>query len=297
MKRKTILFFLLLCFHIWNVTAQTVVEVKPLFEYPVAPENMESLEDKCNYLVKHFWDNFDFKKKESIDQYALNEAFGVYVTSMRYANGKEVDQSIDKLIGKLSGNLTLLIQFTKAAEENLYGPRADFWSDEIYLKFIDGILKNKKIAAARKTRYEKQANSIRLSAEGETAPSFKFIDTKGQEKNYFPMSTPTLLIIGNPEDSDWRLTRLKMESNFNLGDAIDKGKVNIIYIVSPALSDWEKSISNYNKKWTIGESKEISEKYDTRLMPSVYLIGSEGKILMKNVPIEMAVATMLEKVN
>lgn len=294
------LIFILTCLFatcISNANAQRVIEIQPLFEYPVAPEELESLDKKCDYLVKNFWNNFDFKNKQSVDQYALNEAFGVFVTPMRYASVKEVDQAIDKLIGKISGNPLLLLQFTKAAEEKLYGPRADFWSDAIYLKFLDAVLKNKKIAENRKKKYSAQAEALHKSALGNSAPSFEFTDINGEKKTYYPMSTPTLLIFGDPDDTDWRLARLKMDSNFQLGEALDKGKVNILYIVPSVSENWKQSLSNYDNHWTIGESSNLSEIYDTRLNPSIYVVSSDGKILDKFISPEQAVANVLELVN
>ena len=297
MKIHIIIFlFIALLFPI-TLQAQHIIAVEPLFEYPVAPEEIESLNEKCDYLVKHFWDNFNFKNKTSVDQYALTEAMQVYVTPMRYASKKEVDQSIEKLIGKISATPTLQLQFTKAAEENLFGPRADFWSDELYLKFLDAIIRNKKIKDNRKEKYIKQAKILRESAEGNKAPSFTFNDRNGEQKVYFPMSTPTLLIFGNPDDTDWRLSRLKMDSNLKLDDAIKKGKVNIIYILPNPVENWQNMVSNYNSFWTVGESPEVTEFYDLRLNPSIYLIGSDGSILSKNINIENGVNSILELVN
>lgn len=280
-----------------NLKSQNLIEIAPLFEYPVAPEEIEALDEKCNYLVKNFWNNFDFKSKNPVDQHALNEAFAVYVTSMRYANKKEVDDSVNKLIGKISGSPILLYQFTKAAEENLYGPRADLWIDELYINFLEALLKNKKINEARKKRYLKQYHALQESKIGNTAPTFDFVDKDGNVKNYFPMSTPTLLIIGDPEDTDWRISRLKIDTNFKLGEAVDKGKVNVIYIENGTNDNWQESVSTYNSHWTVGQSKDIDGLYDVRINPSIYIIGPDGKIIKKFCSPEEAIGTILDIVN
>lgn len=297
MKKNFIYISILLISLTFNIVkAQEVIEISPLFEYPVAPEDIESLEAKCDYLVKNFWDNFDFKKKQPVDQFALNEAFDVYVTPMRYASKSAVDQSVDKLVSKISGNPVLLLQFTKAAEENLYGPRAEFWSDDLYLKFLEALIKNKKVSEQRKSKYIKQFNEIKSSSQDNIAPSFDFVDINGNLKHYFPMSTPTILIFGDPEDTDWRLSRLKMDSNFSLGEALEKGKLNILYIVTSKSDNWQNNLSSYNKRWTVGKLDSLSDKYDTRLNPSVYLIGSDGKIIKKFSPLEEAVNMALDLV-
>lgn len=297
MKKNLYFILFLFIFSLNTISSQTVIEIKPLFDYPVAPEEMESLEERCNYMVKNFWDKFDFKSKDPVDQYALNEAFGIYASTMRYANKKDVDQSIEKLIGKLSGNPGLQLQFTKAAEENLYGPRAEFWIDDLYLKFLDALIKNKKIKDDRKTKYINQANALLTSKEGVTAPVFDFTDKKGETKNYFPMSTPTLLIFGDPSDTDWKIARLKMESNLKFRDAVDKGKINVLYILPDESANWQSNVSAYNNHWTIGQSPSVRNSYDTRLNPSIYIIGTDGKIIKKFPQLEEAMEIVLETVN
>ncbi|MDE5869058.1 MAG: DUF5106 domain-containing protein, partial [Muribaculaceae bacterium] len=111
-----------------NIRAQSsaaeengVIYIEPLFTYPVAPEDIVSLGDKSNWLMQHFWDSFDFKSKKAVDQNALNDAFSVYSHPMIWADKDVVLKSTDNLINNISKNPVLMLQFTKAAEENLYG--------------------------------------------------------------------------------------------------------------------------------------------------------------------------------
>lgn len=297
MKRYLIYILTIIGFLCCNLKAQEVIELPPLFEYPVPPEELESLDERCDYIVKHFWDNFDFKKKDAVDQYALNSAFGVFTTSLQYASKKEADKAIDNLLSKISNNPTQLLQFTKAAEENLYGPRAEVWIDEIYLKFADAIAKNKKVSDSRKSKYILQEKALTGSKPGQSAPTFTFTDIYGQQKNYYPMSTPTILIFGNPDDTDWMMARLKMESNFTFRDALDKGKINVLYILPNKTEGWKEKIANYNLRWSLGASPSVSEIYDTRLPVSIFLVDSSGKIVDKFLPVEAAVGRALELIN
>lgn len=280
-----------------KTNAQGIIEIEPLFEYPIAPEEMVLLSDKSNYLVDIFWDKLDFNNKEAVNQIALNDAFHVYLTPLRWADEKHATQSLDRLINRISGNPTLLVQFAKAAEENLYGPRAEFTSDEIYLRFLDAAVKNKKLSKSRKEKFSSRSQLIRNTSEGAPAPSFKFINVEGKEETYFPMSTPTIIIFGDPEDTDWRFLRLKLDSDLQLSSMLDKGKLNIIYIAINKDENWKNAVSNYSRKWKVGESDQIKDIYDIRTVPSVYLIGQDGKILMKNVPIQTAIAKGIEIVN
>lgn len=265
-----------------QVKAQEIIEVAPLFEYPTAPEELESLDKKSNYLVEHFWDSFDFKGKKAVDQNALNHAFKVYVTPLRFADKAVALKATDKMLDKLSKNPLYLFQFTKAAEENLYGQRAEIWIDEIYIKYLDAVLANKKISSERKEKYSRQRKAIGSWQTGQTASEFTFENLNGETNRYFPMSTPTIIIFGDPQDPDWRLTRLKLETNSKLEENINKGKLNLLYIVSSPSADWKEAVGGYPSKWKVGKNEEIENYVDIRMKPSAFLIGGDGKLIIKN---------------
>ncbi|MCH5232610.1 MAG: DUF5106 domain-containing protein [Muribaculaceae bacterium] len=292
-----LIILLVTCFGSTKAVAQEVIEIEPLFEYPEVPDELTTLTDRTGYLVKNFWNNLDTKNQQAVDQIALNHAFSVFCTSLRWADQDLSLQSVEKLIDKISNNPVLLVQMAKAAKENLYGPNAEYWSDILYLKFLDAAIKNKKVSESRKERYRKEAEILRSTLIGNKAPSFSFEEPDGKISQYFPMSTPTLIIFGDPENTDWRMVRLGLEINTELNQAIDKGKLNVLYIVNSSAGDWKKSVDNYTRRWKVGKGIDLDEKYDMRLNPSVYLIGSDGAIQLKNSPLQTAVNQALEIVN
>lgn len=275
--------------------AQDVIEIQSLFEYPVAPEELPTMSEKSNYIVEHFWDKLDLKNKNTVDQNALNHAFRVYSVAMRFADRETTLSANQKLINNLVKNPTLLLQFTKAAEENIYGPRAEFWIDEVYMQFLNALSANKKITPARKGKYIKQLEAISNSKEGQIAKKFKFENRNGSSSSYFPMSTPTMIIFGDPWDTEWRMARLKIESNLKIINALDKGKINILFILPDKKDGWEDQVNNYSPKWSVGAGENLKEIYDLRMNPSVYVIGSDGKILIKNSNLQSSVETLLKQ--
>lgn len=278
------------------IKAQQVIEIQPLFEYPVAPEELTTLTDKSEYVVTHFWEPLDTKNQQAVVQMALDHAFEVFSSAVKWSKPDVANQAVDKLLSRVSGNPTLLYQLTKSAERYFYSPNADFWPDDLYLKFIDATLKNKKISDRNKEKYRKQAQTLRNTKVDNTAPKFDFEEADGKISSYFPMSTPTLLIFGDPEDTDWRMARLRLETNTALSQALDKGKINILYIVDKTEGDWKNTVSNYPSNWKVGKGIDLDSIYDIRLNPTIYLIGSDGKIKDKYMLLETAVTQVLESV-
>ncbi len=269
-------------------TAVTPITIEPLFEYPVAPEDLTNLSDKSNYLIEHFWDSFDFKSEKAVDQNALNDAFRVYSVPMQWATKENVIKSTDKILAACAKNPTLLFQFTKAAEEVLYGPRAKMWIDEIYLKYLNALVKNKKISDSRKLRYERQLNQLTSSATDALAPKFSFTDTAGNDRTYSPNGVVTVIEFGNPECDDCRHTKLKMDTDVSFSSIVEKGLISVLFIVPDADDDWKEKIGELPKGWIGGASEDVSDIYDIRLTPTLYVIGKNGKIIAKNIPVATA---------
>lgn len=271
------------------------IVIDPVFEYPIAPDEIEGLTEKSNWLMKHFWDNFDFKTKGTVDQNALNHAFSVYIAPMPYSDVKDVEESVANLIKKIQKNPVLLTQFMKAAEESLYGQRAKMWIDPVYIEFLKAYTSSKKIKDIRKIRYKRQLNILENSLQGNKAPEFKFTKRDGSAGVYRPMSTPTLIEFGNPECDDCRMTRLKLESNAKFSSLVDKGLINVLFIIPDAGEGWENDVAGYSDKWVVGASEEVSDIYDIRLSPSLYVIGKDGKIVAKNVSLDKAISLTIEQ--
>lgn len=268
--------------------------VQALFEYPSAPENLDGLAAKSDWLVEHFWDSFNPGKIKSVDQAALNHAFSVYVVPMQWADKDRSVASVDRLISSLQKKPALLLQFTKAAEENLYGPRAMMYIDEIYVRFLEAVVKNKKLKDIHKNRYKFQLRQLKGSLEGETAPDFTFTKADGTQGFYTPTGNYTIIEFGDPTCYDCSMAKLKLDTDYGISELIKNGKVNICFIIPDIYDGWQDQVKDYPEKWVVGASDTVDEIYDVRLTPTFYIIGPDRKIKFKNLPVEEVIAKIKE---
>lgn len=271
-----------------SVAMPATVYIDPLFEYPVAPDELEDLTSRTSWIMAHFWDNMNFKKKRALDQNAVNDAFGVYAASMPYAPRTEVDKSVDQLVKKLSSNPVLLIQFTKAAEESLYGSRANVWIDEVYMRFLKALTSNKKIDKTRKLRYADQLRRLEASQPGQTFPALPLTDRNGNVTEWKPTADFNIIEFGMPDCDDCRQGRILMEVDIPLNEAIDAGKVSMTFVVTDDDADGQlmDMTRSYSRRWQVGKNGDVDTMFDLRLTPSFYLVDRQGKIIDKNLPMQ-----------
>ena len=271
-----------------------VMYLEPLFDYPIAPEELTEFGQKCDWLAENFWLPLDVKNQNAVDQVKLNHAFNVYATTAQYASKDKVNAALDKLMKNLQKNPTLLVQFTKAAEESIYGPRAEVWIDELYVKILRSALSSKKFPKTRRARYEEQLKQLENTLVGGTPAMFEFKRASGDDAKYFPMSTPTVIFFGDPGCADCRMSRLRMEANVAFSKAVTDGKINMLYIIPDPEPGWEKEVENLPRTWTVGASDTVSGIYDLRDSPDIYVIDGEGKIVAKHINSSQAIQKSME---
>lgn len=262
--------------------------IEPLFEYPMAPDSMSGLTERSDYLMEHFWDAMNFKDKTSVDQNALNDAFSVYAAPMQFANATAVDASVDRLLASIQKNPVLTLQFAKAAEESLYGPRAYFWSDEIFLKFIDNVMRSKQVKKERKMRYARLQNQLRNTMRGAVPPEFDYVTPDGKTAHYHPNGVITVIEFGDPDCDDCRHAKLKMDTDVRFSSLVEKGKVNVLFINVDPEEGWQDKLRDYPAAWHVGASDEVADLYDLRTTPSIYVIDREGHVAAKHVDVRTA---------
>ena len=260
------------------------IAIPPLFEYVVAPDDLPDLQSRTDYLMDNFWNPFDFKKTKSVDQNALNHAFSVYVQAMPYASEKKVTDSVKKLVGNIKGNPGLSLQFVKAAEDALYGPRAEFWVDPIYMSFLENLVANKKVSDSKKKKYIAQLDLLKRNAVGATLPHINFVALDGKPSTLQFTAPYTLIQFRNADCDDCRFANLKLELNGVASDRIDSGKLEVYTII---LADSEAAIKDLdagemNSKWHLGWSQDAATQLDIRMTPSYYVVDQNGKITAKN---------------
>jgi len=287
--KKTILAFLTLVISI-SASAQVNGAVsQQFFQLPIIPDSIVSFQNRCDFMVTHYWDFCDLKKAFS-SRDKMADAFKMYISFMPYASADVVFKSVDKFLGGISKKPDDMLFIARLAENNLYSDTAEIQSDELYTHFIDGILKSKKLDKNSREYYEKQASVLHNSQEGMMAPSFDITDSQGAKTKFVTDTAQfaTLLMFMAPGDSDAELAKTRLNANIKTSQLIKSGMLKIYCIATK--NNGERFTSP--EGWISGFAPGIEEIYDVRKSPMFYIINSEGKILKKGNELEPVLNVM-----
>ena len=261
-----------------------------LFPYPTVPEGIETLNERANYAVSHFWDKFPFNRPIA-DEELLGQAMYDYIMFLSLADDQPAFDSVDKLLESLSKDPQKLLTFGYIAQDLCYVPSAPFLSDELYLRFADAVAGNKKIKSADKSSFASHITTIRQTRPGDKAPNLRFVKPDGsktQLDDYY--GKYIILFFNDPACSDCNLARVRLSADININEHIKNEELLIISVYPYAPDDtWRKAAERYNPAWLVVASDKADEIYDLRNTPSIYYLNPSHKILSKEMTVDQMI--------
>ncbi len=277
-----ILSFMALC-----ASAQTQDSIKmpeTPFEYPLAPDSITSLMGKTSYVMLRFWDKADMKSLMA-DTVKFRKAFHDYVSFIPFAHVDSIKQSAQALTSRFSNDPKALLLIAQTAEKELFGPEADFWSEEPYMLFVRPLLTNKKVKNQDKAHFLSQLKMLNASQIGSNIAPFSYTTRHGAEHNIYDQKGDFILILFKNEDCvDCPMMWLRLEADIATGNVIKDGRLKLV-IINPGKDsqEWRSAMANYPYAWEIGSSEKVGEEVDLRILPNNYLLDNEYKIILKNI--------------
>lgn len=251
------------------------------FDYPVAPDTCSTLESRCNYIVANFWNNFNIAKPIT-DDAGFNAAFRDYINFFKYAHRNIVMSSVRDFIFKARANTSNLIRVGQVAEASLYGPNAEYWSDELYIEIARLMSESTTLKNADRNYYKHQIEVIGKCVEGNVLPEMELNMQSGKSK-LSSIEAEAYLVFFSDASTNSVIDRTRLSTDIGVGQLIEQGQVKVVQIfIGKPDNDW---YANQPAEW-VNATVERVETIDLRSVPSCYILDKDRKILTKNVSVD-----------
>ncbi len=264
-----------------------------LFPYPVPPADLQRLDERCDYLVSHFWDRCDFKSAMSKTE-KLSNTFGDWIGFMPYATADTVYAAIDRLMYKVRKSGRQVLHLARLAERWAYCDTASFYSDDVYYPFAKAAASNSKISSADRARFESQVRIIDNTRVGKRMQHLDFVTPDGREMTLDSVRTQVILIFFNDHDcDDCALARVRLSADHNVNALIKAGVLTVLSIEpAEASTEWHVAAASYPDNWIVGAAADADAWFNLRTSPAFYLIDARHKVLAKDFPVEGAMRSI-----
>ncbi|MDE6541937.1 MAG: DUF5106 domain-containing protein [Muribaculaceae bacterium] len=269
--------------------AQQPAARQELFPYPVPPDGMTLLRERCNFLVYNFWSRADMKKVFDQPE-KLNAAFGDWISFMPYCAADTAHLAINNLLRTVAKDGKKLQQVARMAENWTFCDTTEIYSEELYRPFAAAAATSKKVPAADRARFSQHLRRINSSALGQTLPSLPYVATDGTKHMLEADSTlSTMIVVADPSDMEATTAGIRFSIDPNTRSLIEEGRLRVAWFVAGAPSpEAEQHLAKLPDTWVKGSLPDVDDFFSLRVRPAVFLLDEHNRVILKDRPYQMA---------
>ncbi len=254
-------------------------------EVAQSTHSKECVESLCD-VAMGYWNHFDLRDTTLIGSANLRQAFINYSVLLGKITPSEQALAIDSLCSSaLRSEPKLFDEISWMAEQVLYEPNSPLRNDEIYLLFLESIIELPSLAESHKIRPRYLIDIVSQNRVGSPAADFGFTLSDDTESSLGQVEGDyIILFFSNPDCNDCK--RVKgILSNIN------EPHITILSIYPDSdLELWRRE--SYPTHFVNARSWEVNKLYDLKAIPTLYLLDSEHRVLLKDGTIESIIATL-----
>lgn len=241
-------------------------EEQPLrkhFTIPAIPSVLTTTQQKAEFVMRHYWDHFDFSDTTLIPRADYTEqAFADFVNMLPHVPAPLASRGIDTLMTRAAADSAMYAHFMELSEKYLYEPNSPFRNEELYIGFLRHIVANENLEDILKVRPQYQLDMALKNRVGHKASDFGYTTLKGgKTRLYAANGERILLFFFRPDCSTCKETKEYVRAH-----GVDK-LVEIVWV------DPDKDT-------------HIDALYDLRASPTLYLLDKDKRVLLKDATIE-----------
>ena len=262
------------------------------FPYPAIPDVLRKPEERKDYLLRHFWDNFDFSDSTLVDNRDVTEQGFVNQIALLVddTTPDELRQaSIDNLCNGMERQAHARSKFLTLMEDYLYSPNSPLYNEALYALCLRRMAGSTYLDEARRSTLRFRLKLVERNMPGRVAEDFDYYRPDGGRGSLH--STPVagdrlLLLFYDPECSNCHETLLRMASDKALAKAVRGGRLTVLAVYTEGNEQaFRQSLPDLPEGWIVATDREevkAQALYDLKAMPSLYLLDGNKTVVLKD---------------
>ncbi len=251
----------------------------------------------------YFWDTFDFADTMMLEKPEVMEKMLVdYLTRLPYLTDNQACESIRELVLKTKANCVMNHWFLQQLEHYLYEPDSPLRNDEYYIAVLEEALSSGCWSGMMRVRPSYQLKMLRKNRTGTKATDFTIVLPTGKVQNLWDISAKrTLLLFYDPNCEHCREVIRELSKSGVINAFLSRNKeLSLVTVcVEGDMETWKEFLPFLPPTWVNGfDAKNVlteKEVYLLRSFPSMYLLGEDKQVLLKEPTVDEILICLLKK--
>lgn len=273
-------------------TSKTATESKlsRTFEQVSVPVVLTEPAERSEYLVKHYWDKFDFTDTTYISVPEVTEqALSNYIDLMKYVSPEVASSSIKQMMHKAEADSSMFAHFAGLFEKYLYDPNSPVRDETLYISVLEVVVSASVFDDIYKIRPSHLLELALKNRVGEPATDFTYTLANGQKGTLFGLKSDYLLLFFyNPDCDACKEIKAQLNDSPIITELIKSKRLKLLALYPDEdLDAWKKNIQDIPAAWVNAFDSSTSLKndeiYDLKAIPTLYLLDGEKKVILKDI--------------
>lgn len=265
-----------------------------IFPYPAVPDTLVTPTSRANYLITRFWDNINFHTDiDSRQKMMIEQGFADFISVFAPADTTARRIAMENLVRLSHTTETSANIMDEIAENYLYIPESPVYNEEYFILYLNALLSDGNLDTDSRIRPLFLLSEASKNRTGTKAADFDIILRDGKQSNMLRLAsqtTRTALIFVDPDCETCIMTIETLNNDELINRLISEGSLNILAVYGGGdETKWEHAKHEYPANWIAGHSLTdglTDDIYAVSTFPSIYLLTSDGTILLKNATVE-----------
>lgn len=268
---------------------ENTMQNTPTFSLPEIPVVIQTVEERLEYVLLHYWDNLDFCDTAYIHVPDVTEqALVNYIDLLNRTTPEVVDESLEILLQKASVEPKMFAYFNKTLRRYMVDPNSPLRNDELYEAVARYLSTSSKVDDVTRQRAERDLKLIALNRVGTPANDFVYTSPDGKLQKMSNLAAKTSLILFFDPDCHTCADVLDaLQQSEIINSLLEKRAMQLLAIYPDEDKQlWKNYLKRLPSTWIHGHDEEqkilLEEIYDLQAMPTLYLLDEQKNVLLKD---------------
>lgn len=256
--------------------------------------NTATVQHKDSVSVDCFWAMYDFADtvRWTNKSVTTERMLADYLSRLSGLTENKACESLRKLVLRTKVNEMVSHWFLKQLERHLYEPDSPLRNDNYYISVLEETLVSGHLNGMMRVRPLYQLKMLKKNRAGTKAADFDFILPTGELQNLWDIPAKyTILLFYDPDcihcrESMRELSEASIINSCLQHDGLPLPQLALITICTEGdMETWKEYQHSLPSVWVNGydERNALIEKelYSLRSLPSIYLLGENKQVLLK----------------
>lgn len=255
------------------------------FQLPEVPTMLQSVEERLNYVVEHYWDNFDFQDTAYIHLPEVTEqAIANYVDLLGRTTSDIASSALQNTLKSAMKEPKMLKYLNSQLRRYMTDPNSPIRNEELYEPAAQFLSTATSIDETIRIKATRDLKLIKLNRRGSIANNFSYRLPDGKVQALHQVLSPmTLLLFFDPDCH----TCSEVIEELKASPILNQANLLIVAIYPEGDADiWRDYLPQLPQNWINGHDYTLTvlnrELYNLNAMPTLYLLDAEKRVLVKD---------------